>query len=191
MRSYSKLGLTLLIFVVFALSLLCLAVTLLWFLCHRRRRQKQPLAGNVELGCKGAYFKESTVLNFLFCKIRSRVEPAGDSPVLCSSSGEQVKIQAAAAAAAEVEEEVDEECELAIWRAVVFGPSRVLYTIKEEDREGLEFEEKEEDDLFATPCESPVFYTPASSPARGPEKEGAVSVGVSPPAPADGGLGIS
>ncbi|PKU85257.1 uncharacterized protein LOC110102697 [Dendrobium catenatum] len=186
MRSFSKLGVTLLLSVVFALFLLCLAVTLLCFLCRRRRRrsQKQPLAGNVELGCKGAYFKESTVLNFLCCKIRSRVEPAGDSSVLCSSSGEQVKIPPAAA-------EVDDECALAMWRAVAFGPSRVLYTIKEEEREGLEFEEKEEDDLFATPCESPVFYTPASSPARAPEKEGAVAVCVSPPAPADEGLSIS
>ncbi|KAL0910489.1 hypothetical protein M5K25_021477 [Dendrobium thyrsiflorum] len=188
MRSFSKLGLTLLLFVVFALSLLCLAVTLLCFLYRRRRRQKQPLAGDVELGCKGAYFKESTVLNFLCCKIRSRVEPAGDSPVLCSSSGEKVKITAATAAE---EAEVDEECTLAMWRAMAFGPSRVLYTIKEEEREGLEFEEKEEDDLFATPCESPVFYTPASSPARSSEKEGAVTVCVSPPAPADGSLGIS
>ncbi|KAI0496909.1 hypothetical protein KFK09_023235 [Dendrobium nobile] len=187
MRSFSKLSLTLLLSVVFALSLLCLVVTLLCFFFRRRRRQKQTLVGDVELGCKGAYFKESTALNFLCCKIRSRVEPAGDSPVLCSSSGEQVKIPPAAAA----EEEVDDECALAMWRAVAFGPSRVLYTIKEEEREGLEFEEKEEDDLFATPCESPVFYTPASSPARAPEKEGAVAVWVSPPAMADGCLSIS
>lgn len=67
----------------------------------------------------------------------------------------------------------------------VHGPSRFLFTIKEEREEAeaeesrLAEEEKKktliiergflEETPFATPCSSPPFYTPRSSPLRGGE----------------------
>ncbi|KAJ0976681.1 hypothetical protein J5N97_012155 [Dioscorea zingiberensis] len=61
-----------------------------------------------------------------------------------------------------------------MWTAACYGPSRLLYTIKEEEEE-REASETEvqlaaagEDDAveFSTPCASPEFFTPAPSPAR-------------------------
>ncbi|XP_020573402.1 uncharacterized protein LOC110019883 [Phalaenopsis equestris] len=181
MRSFSKLGLTLLL--VFPLSsILCLAVTLVYSIRRRRRQKQPPLAGDAELGCKVATFKTVAVLSTLCCTTQSRVEPAMDSPVLCSSGSRRGNIPAAG--------EAKDECSPAMWGAVVLGPSRVLYTIKEEEREGLEVEEKEEEeDFFGTPCESPEFYTPASSPVREAENEADVAVCVSPAS--ESGFGIS
>lgn len=116
--------------------------------------------------------------------------------MLCSSGSEQVKITQPAAAAD------DEECVLVRWRAEAFGLSRVLYTIREEEREGVESDgeraegscgsgargeeemvhEEEDDVSFSTPCPSPAFYTPASSPTRSPEKVANVASGFSPAA---------
>lgn len=64
---------------------------------------------------------------------------------------------------------------LSFW-LVMSGPSRALYTIKEDEREGhdveleivIDGEDEDDDDVmgFSTPCASPEFYTPAASPAR-------------------------
>ena len=63
---------------------------------------------------------------------------------------------------------------LSFW-IVMSGPSRALYTIKEDEREGKDVEleitidgedEDDEEMGFSTPCASPEFYTPAASPVR-------------------------
>lgn len=58
----------------------------------------------------------------------------------------------------------------------LYGVSRVLFTIKEEEREGLESLELEEIAVavelkdnttpFSTPCASPPYFTPSASPTR-------------------------
>ncbi|KAK8958504.1 hypothetical protein KSP40_PGU002717 [Platanthera guangdongensis] len=169
--------------VAFSFSFLCLTATLLYFLCRIRRQRQLSRHGDAELGGNVPSFKTPS-LHFLCCRIQSRIEPTGDLPglpVLCSSRAEQVKTTPPAAA-------YDEECVLVRWRAEAFGASRVLYTIREEEREGVESDGEradgsggsdghreeetveEEDVSFSTPCPSPAFYTPASSPTRSPDK---------------------
>lgn len=119
MNGLTKLGTILT--VVFIVSLLALVAELLYVLWRRQnfRRRSDPFYRTPS--------KEQ--LLYFFCwKNQSRVEPAGNPQVPASEDLE------AASAAAVVDDDV------AKWQLGVNGPSRFLFTIKEEDREGTETE---------------------------------------------------
>ncbi|PKA64316.1 hypothetical protein AXF42_Ash009537 [Apostasia shenzhenica] len=161
MSGISRLTLGLLI--VFTLTLFGLAGELLYVFCSRRKvRRMASVAVSIdaELGGTGATpsciaSAVSLFYSSLFWKNRSpRIEPA-------AVTSDQTKTPATVAE--------DGEFELAVWRAAAFGPSRVLYTIREEEIEGADSDGEEDvEGFFSTPSSSPPFYTPASSPNRSP-----------------------
>ncbi|THU58975.1 hypothetical protein C4D60_Mb03t20130 [Musa balbisiana] len=149
MSRLTKLGFALVL--VFSISLLGLAAELLYLLhCRRRRRRSgQPELGDgVGVPRHGPPPRE-LLHHVLFFKHRSRVEPACAAPRPHADPPKPAT------------EEAEGECDLARWRAMCLGPSRALYTINEDG------EEEEVETPFATPCASPVFYTPSSSPPQG------------------------
>ncbi|XP_072950520.1 uncharacterized protein [Typha angustifolia] len=137
MRGLTKLGFALLL--VFSFSLIALAAELLFLLRRRHLRRSRPADPEIAGG------------GFLCGKNRSRVEPA---VAAITPSAKPPPPQAAA-------EEEEEEGDLASWRTMYLGPSRVLYTIEEEEAES-----GGDDDLES---ETP-FYTPSSSPPRAVEE---------------------
>ncbi|KAH7554158.1 hypothetical protein ACOSP7_028818 [Xanthoceras sorbifolium] len=175
MNGLTKLGTVLT--VVFSVSILALIVELIYVLWRKRvfRRRTDP-----ELGSDPFYMTPSKEqLLYFFCwKNPSRVEPAGISTLPEPPGAEAV------------------DDELAKWQQGMYGPSRFLFTIKEEEREGTETETEndqatgtktvraeaeslsevemgviiqaveEEATPFSTPCGSPPYYTPSPSPTR-------------------------
>ena len=131
-----------------ALSLLGFFAELLYILHYRRklRRAAAPARSPAERPSR-------TNLLSALCleRNRSRVEPAARSPPATKPREEE------------------EECDLERWRAACLGPSRVLYTIKEEEREELADSDLEKGLGFGSDKEEgpeTPYYTPASSPAR-------------------------
>ncbi|KAM7499944.1 hypothetical protein LguiA_024358 [Lonicera macranthoides] len=118
----------------------------------------------------GNSYTSKELLYFFCLKTRARVEPAGDStPATSGGSGSDESI------------EVIDVFKL----REIYGPSRDLFTIREEEREDLESEKsggeklmkmdlpeftEESPDVemtpFSTPCASPVYFTPMGSPVR-------------------------
>ncbi|XP_010931147.1 uncharacterized protein [Elaeis guineensis] len=180
MSGLTKLGLALLL--VFSFSLLGVLSELLYVLwCRRRRRRlrrSSSSSGDPEIpnaGGGGASSKE-LLLYFLCWKNQSRIEPASSATASPAFSAAAALAAPTAAMTKMASSEAGEECDLARWHTMYFGPSRVLYTIKEE-REEVESDagmgvsgDGDGDELaetpFSTPCVSPVFYTPTSSPPR-------------------------
>ncbi|KAG1369740.1 hypothetical protein COCNU_15G001060 [Cocos nucifera] len=186
MSVLTKLGLALLL--VFSFSLLGFLSELLYVLWRRRRRRRvrrsSASSGDPEIpdaGGGGASSKE--LLLYLLCwKNQSRIEPASSAAASPAFSAAAALAAPPAAMTKMASSEAAEECDLARWHAMYFGPSRVLYTIKEE-REEVEsdggmgvFGDRDGDELaetpFSTPCASPAFYTPTSSPPRSTAEAG-------------------
>ncbi|XP_008799740.2 uncharacterized protein LOC103714313 [Phoenix dactylifera] len=181
MSGLTKFGLALLL--VFCISLLGFFSEILYVIWRRRQRLRRSSASSRDpeisgAGGGGPSFKE-LLLYFLCWKNQSRVEPASfaaASPAFSAAASlaapPAATTKTASSAAAE------EECELARWHAMCFGPSRVLYTIKEEKEEvesdggmGVSGDELAETP-FSTPGASPAFYTPTSSPTRAAAESG-------------------
>ncbi|KAG6468803.1 hypothetical protein ZIOFF_073496 [Zingiber officinale] len=149
MSGFTKLGFPL-IFILLMFSLLGLAAK---FLYHRRCRCSR-FPADPERTCPfsdgpapGALLIRALCFKF---KHRSRIEPAS-----------AVHSSRTTAPLSPTEEDL-EECDLARWHAVYLGPSRALYTIKEEETE----EEADHDAYetpFATPCASFRFNSEAPS----------------------------
>ncbi|KAK2655422.1 hypothetical protein Ddye_008474 [Dipteronia dyeriana] len=169
MNGLTKLGTVLT--VVFSVSILALVFELIYVLWRKRvfRRRSDP-----ESRSDPFYITPSKEqLLYFFCwKNPSRVEPSGTPGVSEPPGGAEV---------------LDDD-ELAKWQLGMYGPSRFLFTIKEEEREGTETEtetktevvgvnkviirvvddepEEEQTTPFSTPCASPPYYTPSPSPTR-------------------------
>ncbi|GMI96704.1 hypothetical protein like AT3G52480 [Hibiscus trionum] len=134
MNAPTKLGIALI--VIFTACLLALFVELVYVLWRKRSfRQRSVVSGGArsidsELSGSPFYAAPSKELLYFFCwkNQPARVEP---------SSGVVSPTPTEAATAPESEAVVteDDDDELAKWQAL-YGQSRVLYTIKEEDREG-------------------------------------------------------
>ncbi|KAG6511644.1 hypothetical protein ZIOFF_029719 [Zingiber officinale] len=162
LSSITKLGFALIL--ILSLFLLGLTAEILYLLFRRR---SHPNSDDPE--CAAVSFAGPTPRAILFqalClkfKHRSRVEPASavdPSRAKATPAGPEE-------AEAEAEEEEEEESDLARWRAMCLGPSRALYTIKEEEAEEEEEErgdDEAEETPFATPCASLRFDSPAPSP---------------------------
>ena len=130
-----------------ALTLLGFSAQLLCILHYRRKLRRAAPAGSP------APRKNLFLSALCIERNRSRVEPAAASPPATKPA----------------EEEEEEECDLERWRAAFLGPSRVLYTIKEEEREELADSDLEKGFGFGSDKEEgpeTPYYTPASSPAR-------------------------
>ncbi|XP_058088384.1 uncharacterized protein LOC131235265 [Magnolia sinica] len=158
---------------VFLFFLLALAAELFYIVWWRRRFRRENSAGADITG--DPYVSPSKELLFFLCwKNQSRVEPAGATPghVLSSAGAdfpsrpESDSLSTKARSDAANGERDDAE-----WTKM-YGPSRVLFTINEEREVSLS---AATDDLergvreptpFSTPCDSPLFYTPSSSPPR-------------------------
>lgn len=170
MIGLNKLGTAITVIIALTLAALLLEILYLFWRHHRLRRR--PHSDPVT---------HKQVLHFLCWKRKSRVEPQRTSPPTSASSPPEL-----------AEQVIKWQC--------LHGPSRVLFTIKEEDREGLDsenfssaesmvktrrvccaaatagsgggdgsVEEVEviiETTPFSTPCASPPYFTPSSSPVR-------------------------
>ncbi|WOH06215.1 hypothetical protein DCAR_0625638 [Daucus carota subsp. sativus] len=172
--------------VIFICSLVALFSELLYVLWRRRilfrRHRDPPQTFNVEqspdLLLTSNISSKKDLLYFLCLRTQSRVEPDGSAPPRRSDgSGE------------------DDDVEIIDLYKLreMYGPSRVLFTIKEEDKEDLEseksttksrnlsqsfgdagaspefvvaIEEGIEETPFSTPCDSPMYFTPAASPVH-------------------------
>ncbi|GKV50590.1 hypothetical protein SLEP1_g57293 [Rubroshorea leprosula] len=97
---------------------------LLYVLWRRRRFRRRSVSAGGDSEMSGAQFDTpSKELLYFFCwKNQSRLEPAGVPPVLSD-------------VARDTEAPVDDDVEK--WQAP-YGPSRLLYTIKEEEKERAE-----------------------------------------------------
>lgn len=149
---------------VFSFFLLLLLADLLYVVWWRRRFHAETAASAA--GSDDPYRSPSKELLYFLCwKSYSRVEPASSTPAAATGSASPAPSPSGHADLMKLQE--------------VHGPSRFLFTIKEE-REESEAEEARqaeaekktlvvEDTPFATPCASPPFYTPRSSPPRGGE----------------------
>lgn len=163
----------------FAVSLLAILAQLFWVLRRRRRLRRQ----SIEDGGNSFYSSPKEFLHIFCWQNQSRIEPSEAPPPTPASQ-------------AGITTEVDD---IFKWH-VLYGQSRILFTIKEEEREGVDSENcsssengtrtkrvcTEEvvgvlarsvpvvavkidvDDAtpFSTPCASPPYYTPLSSPTR-------------------------
>ncbi|KAF5747764.1 hypothetical protein HS088_TW05G00491 [Tripterygium wilfordii] len=165
MKGLTKLGISLT--VVFAVCLIALIIDLFYVLWRRRSLRRRSSA--VEYPDEQLYSPSKELL-YLFCwKSQTRVDP--EAVPQQSESGDD---------------------ELARWEKI-YGPSRILFTIKEEEREEDEADHNrwsEENEVrearvrlddhvvvvvptdvddstpFSTPCASPPYYTPSPSPPR-------------------------
>ncbi|GAV57327.1 hypothetical protein CFOL_v3_00865 [Cephalotus follicularis] len=111
--------------VVFAVSLVILVCDLIYVLWRRRGFWERGMAGEDSEFPGNSFHAPSKELLYFFCwKNQCRIEPAA----------------AAVAPHPPIPVEEEEDDELAKWQA--YGPSRVLFTIREEadEREGLESE---------------------------------------------------
>ncbi|XP_077234183.1 uncharacterized protein LOC143876352 [Tasmannia lanceolata] len=157
MTGFSNLGIGLT--TLFTFITLALIAELCYVLCWRKKSRRES-AGTDELSGE-SYNNPSKELLYFFCwKTQSQVKPAG------------------APAIADTEQSLPLEPK---WHDLC-GPTRVLFTIKEEREESdseegksSKFEGKypnesfgdlEKEISFFTPCSSPPFYTPTSSPSR-------------------------
>ena len=137
MRHLTKLGLVLSI--VFLVCFLALAVELVYLLYYRRRSCSRQ--------SEDPTYKH--LLCIFCCKNRSQVEPT-------SSQGG--------------DEDIDQDLE----KCKGMYHSRMLFTIKEGEKEGAESESGSSRSApaqplitpFATPCGTPPFFTPPTSPSR-------------------------
>lgn len=131
MYGLTKLGTVLTI--VFSVSLLALLANLLYVLWRKQvfRRRNSPDIPPGDPFYKFSSSKEQ--LLYFFClKNQSRIEPAGNPTV--SDPPESAAVVVA----------VDDD-DVANWQLGMYGPSRVLFTIREEEREGTETSEAEND----------------------------------------------
>ncbi|XP_022743940.1 uncharacterized protein LOC111294891 [Durio zibethinus] len=182
MSAPAKLAISLI--VIFATCLLALIVQMVYVRWRKRRFcQRRVVRGGTcsvdsEFLDSSFFAAPSKELLYFFCwKNRpARVEP---------SSGVVSPMPTEAATAADSEAAaVEDDDEWAKWQAL-YGQSRILYTIKEEEREGADSVENPADqrrvclrDCFSgrvvnmaddvekeTPCASPPYFTPSPSPA--------------------------
>lgn len=119
MIALSKLGSVLT--VLFAVSVVAILAQLFCVLRRRRRIRRQSLSGE-----ENSLYNPSKELFYFFCwKNQSRIEPQGaPSPSPPLHEGETT--------------EVDDVLK---WRGLyMYGPSRFLFTIEEEEREGVDSE---------------------------------------------------
>ncbi|KAF5750574.1 hypothetical protein HS088_TW03G00913 [Tripterygium wilfordii] len=164
MKGLSKIGISLT--VVFVVCLLALIIDVLYVLWRRRSFQRRSTA--VEYPEEQLSSPSKELLYFFCWKSQTRVEP--DAVPRRTESGDD---------------------ELVRWEKL-YGPSRMLFTIKEEEREDDEFDHNSSsvendaretrvcmedvvvvvpDDVddatpFSTPCASPPYYTPSPSPSH-------------------------
>ncbi|KAE8689946.1 Detected protein of unknown function [Hibiscus syriacus] len=191
MNAPTKLAIALI--VIFATILLALFIELVYVLWRKRSfSQRSVISGgarSIESDFSGStfYAAPSKELLYFFCwkNHPARVEPS-------SGVVSPTPTEAATAPESEVTATEDEDNELAAWQAL-YGQSRILYTIKEEEREGNESVENSADQSEArnekracprdclsgdvvvavdsetplsTPCASPPYFTPSPSPDR-------------------------
>lgn len=151
MSGITKLALALIIAA--ALLVIGFAAEILYILCHRRRAGPTSSPDD-----SGEEFSDKNLL-FVLCFKKhqpSRVEPAATPPAPIV----EAKTPSATAAA-------EEEYDLERWRATcrLGGPSRALYTIKEEEdpdvERGFGFGSDKDEGGPDTP-----YFTPAASPPR-------------------------
>lgn len=111
--------------VVFAVTLVALLAELFFVLRRRRRFRRQNLGGN-------SFYSPSTKeLLYFFCwKNQSRIEPQGTPPPPPPLPNASPPPQS---------DEATEADDALKWQEL-YGSSRVLFTIKEEDREGVDSE---------------------------------------------------
>ncbi|XP_043692581.1 uncharacterized protein LOC122643014 [Telopea speciosissima] len=198
MRGLSKLGTGLT--VVFVVGLLLLLAEVFYVVWYRRRFRRR--SATVESEASGEPYTttdtnhyntfSSKELMYLFCwNNQSRIEPA--SPPTAPSMDQ---------------EDISSESDNPLKWHVLYGQSRLLFTIKEEEKEDLESEksssaerkpnpenrrvslsecfERAQEELpvetestpFSTPCASPPYYTPSPSPTRDAGEECFVSLHV-------------
>lgn len=157
---------------VFGVAVLALFVQLIYVLWRRRifRRRSDSIDPNSS---------KEQMLYFFCWKTPARIEPAGNHTIRSPPDAEPA---------------VDDD-DVAKWQEETYGPSRALFTIKEEERE--ETETKADNDgnsiktactesegfskgevvvnieasfdevtPFSTPCASPPYYTPSPSPTH-------------------------
>ncbi|KAJ0028312.1 hypothetical protein Pint_36144 [Pistacia integerrima] len=174
MNGLMKLGAVLTI--VFLVSLLALLAELFYVLWRKqafRRRSSPEIPPS----------SKEQLLYFFCLKNQSRIEPAGNPTAPEAQEAEAVVVA------------VDDD-DVAKWQLGMYGPSRGLFTIREEEREGTETSEAENDQSvksktvrfegesdcgvvkiedivngeettpFSTPCASPPYYTPSPSPTH-------------------------
>uniref|UniRef100_A0ACD6ARM0 Uncharacterized protein n=1 Tax=Avena sativa TaxID=4498 RepID=A0ACD6ARM0_AVESA len=158
MRPLSRLGVGLT--VVSALLLLALAAELYYLLVHKRRHRRRAAAIS-DAASSSSPSSSSRELLQLFCFKKP-------TPALASNAYAQDP-RAADAAVAEDDEDGDETVEGQLMRlGSLVGPSRLLFTIKEETREDLESDDGRRSrsrslgDLLH--CSHTPYLTPASSP---------------------------
>ncbi|OVA07124.1 hypothetical protein BVC80_1289g41 [Macleaya cordata] len=168
MSALSKLriGLT----VVFVLTLLAVLLQLCYVLWHRRLFRRQHLSGaesDITTGTDPTYTITSTpskeLLYFLCWKSQARIEPtfrsATDPQGVPEDSVDEFKLQE------------------------LYGPSRLLFTIKEEKEEfesdhhqniksSSTDDQMNKENTFSTPCGSPPYYTPTPSPSHDEDHDG-------------------
>ncbi|KAK8600576.1 hypothetical protein V6N13_059665 [Hibiscus sabdariffa] len=134
MNAPTKIGIALI--VIFAACLLALFIELVYVLWRKRSfRQRSVISGGArsvdsEFSGSPFYAAPSKELLYFFCwkNQPARVEPS--SGVVSPTPTEAATAPESEAAATE-----DDDDELAKWQAL-YGQARVLYTIKEEEREG-------------------------------------------------------
>ena len=126
--AWHKLGTALI--VVFAVTLVALLAELFCVLRRRRRFRRQNLAGN-------SFYSPSTKeLLYFFCwKNQSRIEPQGTPPPPPPPPPPPLPN----ASPPPQSDETTEADDVLKWQEL-YGSSRVLFTIKEEDREGVDSE---------------------------------------------------
>lgn len=191
----SKLGAALI--AVFAVCLLILVADLLYVFCRRRRFHRRSSGDSVLAGDSSSlYVLSSKELLYFFCwkNQSARIEPNEvniinviDDPTLHHHRDHDHRYSDQTA---EIEVDV-----MKLHEQGVYGPSRLLFTIKEEEEaesqrsipDGLDpFDDDQDkstvtstDDVaitgavelddatpFSTPCGSPPYYTPSPSPSR-------------------------
>ncbi|XVF55838.1 hypothetical protein PTKIN_Ptkin06aG0068800 [Pterospermum kingtungense] len=139
MNASTKLGIALI--AIFATCVLAIIIELVYVLWRKRRfRQRSVVYGGTRSidsdfsnSSPNFYSAPSKELLYFFCwkNQPTRVEPS--SGVVVSST----PTDATTAVGSETATMEEDDDELAKWQAM-YGPSRVLYTIKEEEREGAD-----------------------------------------------------
>lgn len=135
MNGFTKLGTILT--AVFSVSLLALVAELLYVLWRRQTfwRRSDPLYPTPS--------KEQ--LLYFFCwKNQSRIEPAGN-PHAPASGDAEARVPAV------------DDGDVAKWQQAVYGPSRVLFTIREEEREGTETTSEAENEIVKSNSKTVSF----------------------------------